>query len=97
MAESTTIATLKRKRDEIARSIIAYEKRPGGIRKPLNRRGVDKPERHLSQASGPCGRLFPPQRPTCGRPERGSGSLQTGKGGNAVAWLFSYLKTAYHI
>lgn len=27
MAESTTIATLKRKRDEIARSILAYEKR----------------------------------------------------------------------
>jgi hypothetical protein len=27
MAESTTIATLKHKRDEIARSIIAYEKR----------------------------------------------------------------------
>lgn len=27
MAESTTIATLKRKRDEIARSILAYEKK----------------------------------------------------------------------
>jgi hypothetical protein len=53
--------------------------------------------RRLSQANAPCKTSPRLPRPTCGRPERGSGSLQDGKGGNAVTWRIRYLHIEYAI
>jgi len=49
-------------------------------------RSSGRPGRRQSQANAPCKTSPRLPRPTCGRPERGSGSLQDGKGGSAVPY-----------